>query len=73
MQTMAGHDSVAMNRIVPSVMIFIPSEGGVSHCEREFTSDADMVAGLDVLSEVVHRLVHGALAPSLLPAAQGGV
>jgi N-carbamoyl-L-amino-acid hydrolase len=71
MQTMAGHDSVAMNRIVPSVMIFIPSEGGVSHCEREFTSDADMVAGVDVLSEVVHRLVHGALAPSVLPGAQG--
>ena len=48
MQTMAGHDSVAMNTVTPSVMMFIPSADGVSHCEREFTSDEDMVTGLTV-------------------------
>lgn len=61
MRTMAGHDSVAMNRIVPAVMIFIPSEGGVSHCEREFTSDEDMVAGVDVFTYVLGRMVDGEL------------
>ena len=60
-QTMAGHDSVAMNTIVPSIMLFIPSVDGVSHCEREFTIDADMVAGLALLTEVAHDLVNGAL------------
>jgi beta-ureidopropionase / N-carbamoyl-L-amino-acid hydrolase len=61
MQTMAGHDSVAMNRIVPSVMVFIPSVDGVSHCEREFTRDEDMTAGVDVLTGVTWELLTGAL------------
>jgi N-carbamoyl-L-amino-acid hydrolase len=61
MQTMAGHDSVAMNTVTPSVMMFIPSQDGVSHCEREFTSDEDMVAGLDALVGVLERMVTGAL------------
>lgn len=61
MQTMAGHDSVAMNRIVPSVMVFIPSVDGVSHCEREFTTDEDMAAGVDVLAGIAWELLNGAL------------
>ena len=61
-RTMAGHDSVAMNRIVPTVMMFIPSVDGVSHCEREFTSDEDMVAGVRALGEVAWEMVNGALA-----------
>ncbi|QTG81742.1 M20 family metallo-hydrolase [Arthrobacter crystallopoietes] len=61
MQTMAGHDSVALNRIVPSVMVFIPSVDGVSHCEREFTTDEDMTAGVDLLTELSWELIHGAL------------
>lgn len=64
-QSMAGHDSVPMNRMVPTVMMFIPSVDGVSHCEREFTTDADMVAGLEALTGVAWEMVHGALAPSL--------
>lgn len=60
-ETMAGHDSVAMNRIAPTVMMFIPSVGGVSHCEREFSTDGDMVRGTDVLTDVVARLVAGDL------------
>lgn len=73
-RTMAGHDSVALNRIVPTVMIFVPSVDGVSHCERELTTDEDMVAGVDLLTGVVWRLVHGAL--DVVPAggaAAGGV
>ena len=61
MQTMAGHDSVAMNTVTPSVMMFIPSADGVSHCEREFTSDEDMITGLTSLVGVLHRMVQGEL------------
>src|SRR5699024_4246195 len=57
--TMAGHDSVARNRLVPTTMLFIPSICGVSHCEREFTKDEDMVKGLELLSSVTFDLVHG--------------
>ncbi|MCW4467067.1 M20 family metallo-hydrolase [Glutamicibacter sp. MNS18] len=60
-RTMAGHDSVAMNRIAPTVMMFIPSVDGVSHCEREFSTDRDMLTGLRALSEVGYRMVCGAL------------
>lgn len=60
-QTMAGHDSVAMNTLVPSIMLFVPSVGGVSHCEREFTTDEAMVKGVDLLGAVAFELVHGAL------------
>lgn len=59
--TLAGHDAVAMNRVAPSVMLFVPSIDGVSHCEREYTSDADMVSGLSVLTGVLRRLVVGDL------------
>lgn len=60
-ETMAGHDSVPLNRIVPTVMTFVPSVGGVSHCEREFTEDADLVNGLDVLVETTSQLLQGAM------------
>ncbi|TQS93180.1 Zn-dependent hydrolase [Arthrobacter sp. TS-15] len=61
-QTMAGHDSVAMNTAVPSVMLFVPSVDGVSHCEREFTTDEDMVTGVEMLTGVTRALVQGELA-----------
>lgn len=59
--TMAGHDSVAMNRIVPALMLFIPSIDGVSHCEREFTSDDQMAIGVDALTEATWELLQGEL------------
>ena len=37
-------------------MIFVPSRGGISHNVREFTPDADLVAGANVLLDVVHCL-----------------
>lgn len=61
MQTMAGHDSVAMNTVAPSVMMFVPSVDGVSHCEREFTRDEDLVNGLRALTGVLAEMVGGAL------------
>ncbi|PQZ98022.1 Zn-dependent hydrolase [Arthrobacter sp. MYb229] len=62
-RTMAGHDSVAMNKIVPTVMMFIPSIDGVSHCEREFSTDEDMSTGLNVLAETAWQMIFGALDP----------
>lgn len=61
-QTMAGHDSIPLNTVTPTVMMFIPSADGVSHCEREFTSDTDMVAGLTALTAVLQRMLAGELA-----------
>lgn len=58
-RTLAGHDSTNMKDIVPTIMLFVPSADGISHNEREFTSDADMLAGVDLLTEVVGRVVAG--------------
>ncbi|MFN7244512.1 MAG: M20/M25/M40 family metallo-hydrolase, partial [Dietzia cercidiphylli] len=57
MDTLIGHDSVAMNQRYPTVMLFLPSKDGASHCEREFSSDTDMVKGLRALTAVLSRLV----------------
>lgn len=59
--TVAGHDSTNMKDVVPTVMLFIPSIEGVSHHELENSSDADSVAGVRMLSEVVARLLRGDL------------
>ncbi|MGL6235088.1 MAG: M20 family metallo-hydrolase [Segniliparus sp.] len=59
--TVAGHDSTNMKDLVPTVMLFIPSVDGISHNEREFTEDKDLLAGLRVLVEVVGRMANGEL------------
>ncbi|WP_328692437.1 M20 family metallo-hydrolase [Streptomyces phaeochromogenes] len=61
MMTIAGHDSVNMKDIAPSIMLFVPSIEGISHNEGELTDDTDISAGTDLLTEVVHRLMSGAL------------
>ncbi|WP_245873695.1 M20 family metallo-hydrolase [Brevibacterium ihuae] len=60
-RTMAGHDSIPLNTVAPTVMMFIPSVDGVSHCEREFTTDEDMVSGLTALVAVLGRMLGGEL------------
>ncbi|MGL3805260.1 M20 family metallo-hydrolase [Paeniglutamicibacter sp. R2-26] len=58
-RTLAGHDSTNMKDIVPTIMLFVPSVEGISHNERELTSDADMLAGVDLLGEVLLRVARG--------------
>jgi N-carbamoyl-L-amino-acid hydrolase len=37
-------------------MIFVPSIGGISHNPKEYTADDDLVAGTNILLDVVRRL-----------------
>lgn len=60
-KTVAGHDSTNMKDLVPTVMLFVPSQNGYSHNEKEFTTDADMLAGVDMLTGVVENLIIGEL------------
>lgn len=57
MSTMAGHDAVAINSVIPTMMLFIPSKDGISHCEREFTTNEDMVNGNKFLKESLKHLL----------------
>ena len=52
----AGHDAQMLARICPAAMIFVPSTAGISHNPREHTPDADLIAGANVLLDVVRRL-----------------
>jgi beta-ureidopropionase / N-carbamoyl-L-amino-acid hydrolase len=52
----AGHDAQMMARLCPAAMIFVPSKGGISHNPREHTADAELVAGANVLLDVVRRI-----------------
>ena len=45
----AGHDAQSMALLGPIGMVFVPSRGGVSHAPEEWTADAHVVAGADVL------------------------
>ena len=45
----AGHDAQYMAAIAPAGMIFVPSRGGRSHCEEEFTPMDDIEHGANTL------------------------
>ncbi|WP_321957443.1 Zn-dependent hydrolase [Paraburkholderia bannensis] len=51
----AGHDAQMIARIAPAAMIFVPSQGGISHNPREHTDDAQLIDGARVLLDVVLR------------------
>ena len=55
----AGHDAQMIARIAPAAMIFVPSVGGISHSPDEHTEETDLVAGANVLLDVVARLASG--------------
>jgi N-carbamoyl-L-amino-acid hydrolase len=41
MKSLAGHDSALTAMRVPTAMIFVPSQGGISHAPEEFTHKSD--------------------------------
>ncbi|MBO0132253.1 Zn-dependent hydrolase [Agrobacterium burrii] len=52
----AGHDACNISRKYPTGMIFVPSVGGISHNEIEYTSKADCASGAQVLLGAVLEL-----------------
>lgn len=52
----AGHDAQMIARVAPAAMIFVPSKDGISHNPAEFTAEGDLIAGANVLFDVVRKL-----------------
>jgi beta-ureidopropionase / N-carbamoyl-L-amino-acid hydrolase len=52
----AEHDAAQMARQVPTVMIFVPSHAGRSHCPEEFTETEDILAGAEVLLNTIVQI-----------------
>lgn len=47
----AGHDAQFMAAICPTTMIFVPSQGGISHSPEEHTSLDEAARGVDILAD----------------------
>ncbi len=52
----AGHDAQMLAAICPACMIFVPSEGGISHNVEEYTAAEHCAAGADVMLRLVAEL-----------------
>lgn len=49
----AGHDAVNISSVVPTSMIFVPSIGGISHNEAEYSSPEQIGSGCQILFDVM--------------------
>lgn len=56
MNSGAGHDAMNMARLAPTGMIFIPCRSGISHNPDEFAAAEDIMAGVEVLADVLYDL-----------------
>jgi len=56
----AGHDTMVFAEAgIPSLMIFVPSRGGISHSPEEYTAPEQLLTGCRFLSELVGRIARG--------------
>ena len=62
----AGHDARSLAAITPSGMVFVPSQGGISHDPAEETAWADCLNGANVLLNAALRLAEAEAARSSL-------
>lgn len=53
----AGHDAQVLAQHVPTGMLFVPSDGGISHAPQEFTSPEQREPGVRVLTNAVRTLL----------------
>lgn len=58
MHSGAGHDSQMIAKHVPTGMLFVPSQNGVSHSPEEFTETKDLVNGVEVLIDTLYELAY---------------
>jgi N-carbamoyl-L-amino-acid hydrolase len=52
----AGHDAQMMQRLCPTAMIFVPSVAGLSHNVKEHTEPDDLIAGAQLLLNLMLEL-----------------
>ena len=52
----AYHDSMFIGTVAPVAMLFVPSQGGVSHCPQEWTDLEDIEKGCQVLAVALQKI-----------------
>lgn len=55
MNSGAGHDAMHMVELCPTVMLFIPCKGGISHNPAEYAKLEDICRGAEVLAEFLEK------------------
>jgi len=53
--TIGGHDAIAMSAVTPAIVICVPSVGGVIHHPTEFTTPEDRLLGAEILAAMLWR------------------
>ena len=54
----AGHDSLEIGQVIPTVMVFVPSKDGRSHCPVEFTKYSDLAKAALIMTELAQNLLN---------------
>lgn len=54
--TGAGHDAGVLSSVVPTAMLFVRNPTGVSHAPAEHATEADCLAGVAALADVLREL-----------------
>lgn len=49
----AGHDALAIGQLLPTVMVFVPSKDGRSHCAVEHTENEDFAKAVSVVYDMI--------------------
>ena len=53
----AGHDALEIGQVIPTVMLFVPSKEGRSHCPVEFTKYSDFAKASVIMTELAKDLL----------------
>ena len=62
LDTVAAHDAISMIPVCPSIVLNVPSVGGICHHPSEFTGAADLELGATVLGRMLWRLCQEGMA-----------
>jgi allantoate deiminase len=54
----AGHDAQVFGTACPTSLLFVPSQKGISHSPKEFTSVEDLETGIDMLTDILYKLAY---------------
>ncbi|MDW7669732.1 MAG: hydantoinase/carbamoylase family amidase [Bacillota bacterium] len=52
----AGHDSIIMSELCDTVMLFVPSKDGRSHCPEEYSKPEDIAKGGDIILDAILKI-----------------
>ncbi|PVZ87286.1 allantoate amidohydrolase [Serratia sp. S1B] len=58
MHSGAGHDAQIFAPLIPTVMMFVPSIGGISHNPAEKTALSDLSEGVKILAHTLYQLAY---------------